>query len=328
MSSVSANKSKSGAARSRRNTRTRDSDSFANILRVHRVVASSSLKRLYHEPASSLMTIFVVAVSLLLPTLLFALNSNLSSMLSGFQDNAQVTLYLKDGISNSSGLEVSNNLLTRTDINSANYVSPQQALGEFASSTGLENLVQELESNPLPGAIILSPTDASPDAVNSLLQQLQEIPEVALVQVDSRWLQRLAALSGLVSVIGRILSLIVLLGLFFIVGNTIKLAVENRKAEIRVIKLIGGSNMYAARPFLYSGLLYGLAGGIFAVVLQGIVLYAFNSDFEVLMQLYESEFQLQGFGPGNSLLIVLAGGTTGWAAALLASLRHIRSIDP
>jgi cell division transport system permease protein len=125
-----------------------------------------------------------------------------------------------------------------------------------------------------------------------------------------------------------VLAVIVILGLFFVVGNTIKLTIENRKVEILVIKLVGGSDMYAARPFLYAGLFYGLGGGILATLLRGIFLATFNSNLEGLMQLYESDFQLRGFGLMSSLLIIVAGAAIGWAAALMASLRHIRAINP
>lgn len=314
--------------RARRNTRAGQTESFADLLRLHRRVARGSARRLLQTPASSLVTLFVVAVALLLPALMFGLNSNLASLLAGFQDSAQVTLYLQDGVSEVDGREVSNNLLTRSDINGVYYVSSSQALDEFSAASGLEDLLQEMTANPLPAAIVLTPADVSPTAVDGLAEQLQELPEVDVVQVDSLWLQRLAAISNLVSTIGSVLAVIVILGLFFVVGNTIKLAIENRKAEIRVIKLVGGSDMYAARPFLYTGLLYGLGGGILATLLQGIVLTTFNSNLEVLMQLYESDFQLRGFGFMSALLIVVAGAAIGWAAALMASLRHIRAINP
>jgi cell division transport system permease protein len=275
-----------------------------------------------------LVTLFVVAVALLLPALLFGLSSTLASLLAGFQDSAQVTLYLHDDVSEADGQEVSDNLLTRSDIESTYYVSSSQALDEFSAASGLEDLLQEMTSNPLPGAIVLTPADVSPAAVDELARQLQELPQVDVAQVDSLWLQRLAAISNLISAIGSVLAVIVILGLFFVVGNTVKLAIENRKAEIRVIKLVGGSDMYAARPFLYMGLFYGLGGGILATLLQGIVLIIFNSNLEVLLQLYESDFQLRGFGFMNALLIVVAGAAIGWAAALMASLRHIRAINP
>lgn len=314
--------------RPRRNTRAGQTESLADLIKLHRRIARSSASRLLQTPASSLVTLFVVAVALLLPTLLFSLNSNLSSLLAGFQDSAQVTLFLQNNVSETDGQAVSDNLLTRSDIAGGRYISSSQALDEFGAASGLQNLLQEMATNPLPGAVVLTPADVSPAAVEELARQLQELPEVDVVQVDNLWLQRLAAISNLVSAIGSVLTVIVILGLFFVVGNTIKLAIENRKAEIRVIKLVGGSDMYAARPFLYTGLLYGLGGGILAAFLQAVVLAIFNSYLEVLMQLYDSDFQLHGFGLVNALLVIIAGSTIGWAAAVMASLRQIRDINP
>jgi cell division transport system permease protein len=314
--------------RPRKNTRGGQTESFSDLLRVHRRVARSSASRLLQTPAASLVTIFVIAVALLLPALLTSLNSNLTNVLAGFQDSAQLTLYLRDSVSESEGQQVSDSLLTRSGIIDAYYISPSQALEEFGEAAGLADLLQEMTTNPLPGAIVVTPAEALPMAVDKLAANLQQLPEVDVVQVDSLWLQRLAAISNLVTAIGQVLALIVILGLFFVVGNTIKLAIENRKAEIRVIKLVGGSDMFAARPFLYTGLLYGLGGGLLAVLLQAIVLVAFNSSLEALMQLYESDFQLLGFGLFNAIIIVIAGAGIGWAAAFVASLRHIRNINP
>lgn len=311
-----------------RNSRTANSGSLSRLAQVHRGVAISSLQRILRTPASSLMTTFVIAVSLLLPALLFGLNSNLTAVLGGFQDSARITLYLQEGISDSEGQEVSENLLTGTDTRAVVYISADRALSDFSAAAGLEDLAQQLSANPLPAAIVLTPEDTTPAAVAEFAQRLQNIPEVALVQVDGRWLQRLEAISQLIGLIGQVLMAIVVLGLFFIVGNTIKLAIENRKDEIRVIKLIGGTELFIARPFLYAGLYFGLAGGILACFLQLIVLIAFNSSLRELMQLYESSFELHGFSAGGALLLVLLGASIGWLAALLASLRHIRAINP
>lgn len=315
-------------SRPRRNTRAGQANSLSDLIGVHRRVASASARQLLRTPASTFVTVFVVAVALLLPAILTSLNSNLTELLAGFQDNAQISLYLRQDISETEGRQVSKDLLSMEGIDSGYYISSGQALDEFGEATGLKGLLLEMEVNPLPAAIIIAPSNVSPVAVEELALQLQARPEVEVAQVDSLWLQRLAAISRLVSAIGRVLSAIVILGLFFVVGNTIKLAVENRKAEIRVIKLVGGSDMFAARPFLYTGLLYGLCGGILATILQGIVLATFNSNLEQLMQLYESNFQLSGFEFVNALALMGGGALIGWAAALLASFRHIRSINP
>ena len=328
MSATKRRNDKPNQPRVKRNTRAGQSESFVDLVKLHRRIARGSASRLLQTPASSLVTLFVVAVALLLPALLFGLNSNLASLLDGFQKSAQVTLYLQDSVSEADGQEISDDLLTRSDTENAYYVSPSQALDEFGASSGLEDLLIEMTANPLPGAIVLTPSDVSSSAVDELARQLQELSQVDVVQIDSLWLQKLAAISNLVSAIGSVLAVIVILGLFFVVGNTIKLAIENRKAEILVIKLVGGGDMYAARPFLYTGLLYGLGGGILATLLQRIVLATFNLNLEVLMRLYESDFQLRGFGLMSSLLIIVAGATIGWTAALMASLRHIRAINP
>lgn len=312
----------------KRNTRSEQKSSLSESLQTHRRIASNSARKLLRTPASTFVTLFVIAVALLLPALLFSLNSNITSLLSGFEDEAQITLYLRDGLSEQEGSDVSNDLLTRNGISSVEYVSSAQALDEFGAATGLENLLSQLPANPLPAAIIITPADVSPSAVEELAQELGVLDGVAEIRLDSRWLQRLAAISDLLATMGSLLSAIVVLGLFFIVGNTIKLAVENRKAEIRVIKLVGGSDLFAARPFLYTGALYGLGGGVLAAVLQVIVLTVFNTDLEALMSLYESDFQLRGFGLGSATMLVLSGCIIGWIAALVASLRHIRGISP
>lgn len=301
---------------------------LARFLQVHRRVAGSSLRQLLKTPFSSFMTIFVIAVALLLPALMFALNSNLTSVLDDFQDSARITLFLHETVDESRGMEVSNNLLTDEAIESAVFVSKDQALVEFSAATGLGGIVQELAANPLPAAVIVVPADPSPDAVESLVQRLQAQPEVELVQIDSRWLQRLDALSELVTTIGQALALIVVLGLFFIVGNTVKLSIESRKDEIKVIKLVGGTDSFVARPFLYTGLFYGIAGGVLACLLQALVVTGFSSSLQELMQLYESNFQLQGFGATSVIGLILVGGAVGWSGALLASLRHIAVISP
>ena len=181
-----------------------------------------------------------------------------------------MTLYLKDEVSEAKGQEGSDCLLTRRDIRIDYYASPSQALDEFSASSGLEDLLQEIAANPLPEAIVLTPTDVSPAAIDQLVRQLQELLLADMVQVGSLWLQRLAAISNLISVIASVLAVIVIVGLFFVVGNTIKLAIEDRNDEVRVIKLVGGSNMYVARPFLYTGFLYGVGGGILATLIQGM----------------------------------------------------------
>lgn len=292
----------------------------------HRLVASTSAKRLLENPVSSLLTVFVIAVSLLLPALLFTVNASLSQLLERFQEDRQITLYLLDSINDNEALQISEDLLTTAGVSTVDFISRTQGLREFSAASGLGEVLLALPDNPLPATIVITPVSSDPDQIGALAASLANHPGVELAQVDSLWLQRLAAISQLVSVVGSGLSLIVVLGLFVIVGNTIKLAIENRRREISVIKLVGGTDSFIARPFLYSGLLYGAAGGVLATILQLIVLFIFNSPLQELMRLYDGSATPLGVPVTSALLTVSAGAAIGWSAALIASLRHIRSL--
>lgn len=307
---------------------TRRAGAMKRRLQVHQQVARSSLQRLLAQPGSSLLTVFVIAVSLLLPSLLFLLNANLNQLLLEFRQDTRVTLYLADGLTEAEGLQVSEDLLSRDDVKAVSFISSAQGLAEFSESSGLGDVLAQLPTNPLPASILVTPTSEDPALVSALATALGQHEDVALVQVDSQWLQRLAAVSRLLTALGTGLTVIVVLGLFVIVGNTIKLSIENRHREISVIKLVGGTDAFIARPFLYSGLYFGSAGGVCAVILQLVVLTVINRPLQDLLRLYDSNFDLQGFDPVGALQVILAGAVIGWAAALLASLRHIRSLDP
>ncbi|HIF75130.1 MAG TPA: cell division protein FtsX [Porticoccaceae bacterium] len=299
-----------------------------SALQIHRKIALDSAKRLILSPLSSLMTIVVIAVSLLLPALLFGLNENLQSILLEFQNSARITLFLDNSVSESQGQKVSDDLLTDNTIQSAIYVSATKALEEFSLSSGLGEVLRSLSSNPLPAAVIITPATLNTREVNALSQRLETISEVDFIQLDSQWINRLSALSDLISIVGQLLAAIVITGLFFIIGNTIKLSIENRRQEIQVIKLVGGTDIYIARPFLYTGLLFGILGGSVAVFLQLIILIMLNGSLQELIQLYSSNFELRGFGFFNSLSLVITGALVGWLGAFLASFRYIRGVNP
>ena len=318
------NRGRSTASRNRSRS---DSPSLSSWVQIHRKIALGSFQRLLRTPASSFATVFVIAVGLLLPALLYGININLASVLNNFNGTAQISLFMVSDSDESNLLHVSESLLTDNAIASVEFISSQQALEEFGAATGLIEISQHLVDNPLPATLVITPVDTDPPAVEALAARLQGTPFVELVQVDSQWIRRLAAATRLLAVIGQILTVVIVLGLFFIVGNTIRLAIENRKDEIRVIKLVGGTDGFAARPFLYAGVYYGLAGGVFAAILQFLVLIGFNSALQDLIQLYESNYQLQGFGFTSIAVLVLGGGAIGWTGALLASFRQIAAIS-
>ena len=311
-----------------RNHQRRDSLSLSSWVQIHRKTALQSWQRLLKTPASSFATIFVIAVGLLLPALLYGVSTNLRSVLDNLSGSAQISLFMDNGSTASEILQVSKDLRSDHAISSVQLISSEQALEEFSAATGLSEISQQLSDNPLPATLVITPLNADPQSVATLAARLGGAPHVELVQVDSQWIQRLAAASRLIAVSGQILTIVVVLGLFFVVGNTIRLAIENRRDEIRVVKLVGGTDAFAARPFLYTGMYYGLGGGMLATMLQFAVFIGFNSALQDLLQLYESNFHLQGFGFTSIAALLLGGSAIGWLGALLASFRQIAAIDP
>lgn len=297
---------------------------YASVLINHREDAQSSWKRLVAAPVSSVMNVTVIAIALLLPSFLMVLNANLEAVVDSFRQSARITLYLEPAVSLERAEEVSSNLLQRDDIVEAEYISRQQALADFSRRSGLDSLLGQFSENPLPAAIVLTPASTDLSLVNSLAEQLSALPEVDQLQLDADWIRRADALATALAILARGLGAIFLLGVCFIIGNTIKLGVEHRRDEIRVIKLVGGSYSFIARPFLYTGFYLGGLGGFTALLLLLALLAAVQGPVAA----FAGSDSFQRPGLAALLLLILGGALAGWLSALLASWHHIRQIDP
>jgi cell division transport system permease protein len=213
---------------------------------------------------------------------------------------------------------------------SVRYISPQQAVEEFQRSSGLSDALAYLDENPLPAVLVVKPAMgfAQPEAVHDLVRHLQAMPEVESTQLDWEWLKRLNALVALanraMTMVGAVLAVAVL----FIVGNTIRLAIENHREEIIITKLVGATDAFIRRPFIYGGIWFGLAGGLVALFIVDSVLWAMRGPVARLAALYKSDFQLGMMGGAEIGAILLGGAFLGWLGAWLAVGRHLRHIEP
>jgi cell division transport system permease protein len=301
------------------------------LLGTHRDDLLASWQRMWRTPLSTLMTITVIAVALLMPACLALVNANLQSMVSDFRGSARITLYLGSEVSADEGRSVSANLLERGEIVSADYVSSQDALAEFSSATGLGNILTTLPDNPLPAAIVITPELANPDAIAALAEELRKLPEVQTVQLDEAWIRRVDALASTVGLLARSLGLLIALGVCFIIGNTIRTTVESRRDEIRVIKLVGGTDSFIARPLLYTGLLQGAAGGLLAALLLALLSWIAGTALQGLnppsAATAVAVVQLQGPGPEGMAILLAVGASLGWIAAFAASWRYVRAVS-
>jgi cell division transport system permease protein len=288
-----------------------------------------SLGRLYRAPLSSVMTTAVIAIALALPSGLYVLLKNLQAVTDGWQNTGQISLFLKLGSDVDQLQKLATQLATRPEIVSVHTIQAKQALSEFRASSGFGNVLDTLDENPLPHVIIVTPKpdSQSPKSLEKLAHELAGLPQVDLAQLDLQWLQRLHALIDIaqrtIIAIAGTLAVAVLL----IIGNTIRLDIQNRRNEIEVVRLVGGTDAFIRRPFLYGGLWYGVIGGILAWAMVYAAVAMVEAPTQRLASLYDSHFQIVGLGAWDSLTMLLASAGLGLAGSWLAVGRHLGEID-
>lgn len=301
-----------------------------NYLLRHAQVALASLGELWRQPLATLMTILVIGIALALPAGLYVLHKNIEQLSGEWQQASRISLFLKADVKDGRGEQLAEQLRSWPDIQKIDFQSSSQSLQEFRSVSGLGEVLDSLPENPLPGVIIIEPVaDATANTAHTdLLERLEKLQEVDLAQLDMQWLQRLQQLNATgqrgIAVLAAMLSLSVLL----VIGNTIRLAILNRQTEIKVIKLVGGTNAFVRRPFLYTGFWYGLIGGFIAWLTVLIALLILSGPVNQLAVLYESQFSLHWLSGSLFVALPLCGLLLGVLGAWLAVGRHLSAIEP
>lgn len=321
---LSANIRNQGAIQSKTGFR----DRFDAWLAHHSTSAIESLLQLFKTPLHSGMTWLVVAIAVTLPAAFFVALTNLEQLTQQWQKNNEMSVFLQQGAHEKAINALQQRWSARTDIAQLTYISPTDALTEFRLHSGLGRIVDSLEENPLPGVLLVQPKTTIPSLLENLQQELSREPLVTEVRIDMQWVRRLQEFMRLAERLVLALSGLLALGLLVIIGNTIRLAIENRRDEILIVKLVGGTNAYVRRPLLYTGLWYGLGGGILAALLLAIGLQWLGNPITQLANLYQSSFQLHGLGLTGSLQLILVTGLMGVLGAWFAVGRHLSQIEP
>jgi len=300
-----------------------------NYLLPHVQVMLSSLGELWRQPVATSMTLLVIGIALLLPAGLFVILKNVEQVSGEWQHANRISLFLQDEISDKRGEQLAEQLQTWPDIVEVSFQSAQQSLNEFREISGLESLLDTLPKNPLPAVIIIEPEEAQQqEAIEALLKRLDALPEVDLAQLDMQWLQRLRSINETGQRGITILAILLSLSVLLVIGNTIRLAILNRQTEIRVIKLVGGTNTFVRRPFLYTGMWYGFLGGVLAWIALLISLLIISGPIDELAALYDSQFTLKWFGGQMLFALPICGLLLGVMGAWLAVSRHLNAIEP
>jgi cell division transport system permease protein len=296
----------------------------------HAQVLVGSLGRIVHQPFATLMTMGVIAVALALPLFLSLLLQNARLATGDWNEAYDLSVYMDKKASAARVQSVAKQLKLRSDVAAVRIITADQALVEFRNDSGFGKALDALSDNPLPDTLVVTPTlmASTPQGTETLKIAIAALSDVQTVQIDTEWVKRLRAILELLRRVVLLTGALLGVGIVLIVSNTIRLDILNRRAEIEVMKLVGASDGFARRPFLYSGFWYGLGGGLLALILVAIASVVLARPVAQLAFLYGSEFRLRGLNlmTGFGVLMIAAG--LSWIGSWLAATRHIRAIEP
>jgi cell division transport system permease protein len=272
----------------------------------------------------------VIGIALALPSGLHLLVDNVRELSSAWEGNASVSLFLADDISDEQAQAIKRQIDLRDDVAETRLIDRTQALDEFRRLSGFGEAIDLLDENPLPAVVLVRPKPhiEDPEAFAAMAEELQAYREIALAQVDLQWVERLRAITSTFERGVLILAVLLAAAVMLIVGNTIRLEIENRRSEIEVVKLVGGTDGFIRRPFLYEGLWYGLSGAVIALTLVLVALVLLDGPVQRLAGLYEAEFSLALADPLSFFGVLFGGPALGLLGAWLAVGRHLAQIQP
>ena len=301
-----------------------------SILSYHLQAALSSLNLLCHKHFATLMTVIVIAIALALPALFWVFTDNLNQLTSGWKRSGHISLYLQPSLTENEEKKVLEQVRATKGVGQLTLKSSQDGLTELTSQEGMQDIMQYLPENPLPAVIEVSPTIEIDSSANLALlaRQLGSIPKVEQTKVDMEWIGRLHTLLGFATKLSDALLVLLALAVVLIIGNTLRLAIQNRHEEIQILKLIGATDPFIIRPFLYSGVWYGLAGAIVAVFLVNIFILSLGMVINQLTVVYQMHYPLTSLSIRQILLLIVFAIILGWIGARLSVKRQLASIEP
>ena len=296
----------------------------------HAQALLSSSGHLARAPIATIFTVLVMGLALALPLGLDMLVRNTRDATSDFSGAVTVSVFLKPGVSQLRAQQLASTARGRPGVAAVELITATQALAQFRAQSGFGAALDALEGNPLPHALVVTPraTNANRADMESLRQYLAAWPEVDAVQFDGDWVARFNAILALLRRALLVSAGFLAIGVIAVVGNTIRLEIQNRRAEIEVTKLVGGTNGFVRRPFLYTGALYGLLGGLTAWLVVVVTLYLLGPEARRLAQSYGSTFTLSGPGVRDLGMLLGGGALLGWIGSWLAAARHLARIEP
>ena len=287
-----------------------------------------SLGKIYQAPATTIMTVAVIGITLSLPGGFYLFLKNIDAVSGDFRSSTQISLFLDLGVDDRRARALEKEIAGMPQVASTEFISREKSLDEFRRDSGFGKSIDTLSSNPLPHTILVQPVEADTFTVRNLLNSLQAMPEVEIAKLDTEWLERLYTIVEIARRSVMIITILFACAVLLIIGNTIRLDIQNRYQEIIVTKLIGATDAFIRRPFLYGGIWYGLLGGIISWLIVELGYLAIAGPLQRLNLLYQSEMTLITFSFTDFLVLIAASTLLGLAGSWIAVARHLRQIEP
>jgi len=295
-----------------------------------RYALRGTLSDMWRQPLATLLTVMVIAISLTLPSVCYMVWKNTSQAAAQWYPAPQLTVYLDKSLDDTAAENVSAQLKQLDGVDHVNYLTREEALNEFRNWSGFGGSMDMLEQNPLPAVAIITPklNFQNSDTMANLRDNVAKVQGVDEVRMDDSWFARLAALTGLVGQIASMIGLLMVVAVFLVIGNSVRLSIFARRDTINVQKLIGATDGFILRPFLYGGALLGFGGAVLSLILSEVLVLRLQSVVAQVANVFGTTFVLTGFSWDEGLLLLLIAAIIGWVAAWLATVQHLRRFTP
>ncbi len=303
---------------------------FKSYLVNHAHGLFSSLGRISRTPFTSAMTILVLAVAISLAGCFYIIVVNIQQLTGNLESSNQMSLFLKEHVTESAAKKLAEKLSQNANIESIKLISKTQAMDEFKTNSGFADALNALEINPLPHVIQVLPNKVldGMDTIDKLMAEIKQLPQVEFVQVDMKWVERLQAIMLIASRGVLVVSVLLGFAVTFITGNTIRLELQNRQDEVFISKLVGATNAFIQRPFLYTGFWLGLIAGFSAWVIITTMLLILENPVESLSALYSGSFELLFLGFVDSMLLLMITSTLAVLGSWVVLHYQLRQLKP
>ena len=255
---------------------------------------------------------------------------NVNQAATQYYPSPQITVYLQKTLDDDAAAGVVAQLQAEQGVEKVNYLSREDALGEFRNWSGFGGALDMLEENPLPAvAVVIPKLDfQGTESLNTLRDRITQINGIDEVRMDDSWFARLAALTGLVGRVSSMIGVLMVAAVFLVIGNSVRLSIFARRDSINVQKLIGATDGFILRPFLYGGALLGFSGALLSLILSEILVLRLSSAVAEVAQVFGTKFDINGLSFDECLLLLLVCSMIGWVAAWLATVQHLRHFTP